>query len=114
MVFQVPSKEALKIADALEQLGFNTKLLGTESYVMKRLGMLSLRQLAQLKEAFIKNSHPRLHKEIAVNRHGAFGTKQHYVEGIKNADLSKMAKLINVVGILLQTKVYLFWSRKEA
>jgi ABC-type ATPase with predicted acetyltransferase domain len=110
VVFQVPGKEALKIADALEQLGFNTKLLGSESYVRRKLEKLSPKQVAMLKEAFIRNSHPRLHKEIAVNRHRAFGTKAHYVEGIENADLPRMAKLIKIVGVLLQTKVYLFWS----
>ena len=72
VVFQVPSKEALKICDVLEQLGFNTKLLGSESYVRRRLEKLSPKQTAMLKEAFIRNSHPRLHKEIAVNRHRAF------------------------------------------
>jgi hypothetical protein len=110
VVFQVQGKEALKICDVLEQLGFNTKLLGSESYVRRKLEKLRPKQMAMLKEAFIKNSHPRLHKEIAVNRHRAFGTKAHYVEGIENADLPKMAKLIKVVGILLQVKAYLFWE----
>jgi ABC-type ATPase with predicted acetyltransferase domain len=110
VVFQVPGKEALKISDVLEQLGFNTKLLGSESYVRRKLEKLSPKQMATLKEVFIRNSHPRLHKEIAVNRHRAFGTKAHYVEGIENADIPRMAKLIKVVGILLQVKAYLFWE----
>lgn len=30
-------------------------------------------------------------------------------EGVKNADLTRMAKLIKIVGMPLQSKVYLFW-----
>jgi ABC-type ATPase with predicted acetyltransferase domain len=113
VIFQVPGKEPLKIADVLEQLGFNTKLLGSESYVMQRLEKLDSKQMSILKEAFIKNSYPRLRKEIAVDRHRAFGTQEHYVQGVKNADLPRMAKLIKVIGILLQVKAYLFWKRPE-
>jgi len=112
VVFQVPGKEALKISDVLERLGFNVKLLGSEKYVMDKLQKLSSSQLVMLKDAFMKNSHPRLRKEIAVDRHKPFGRKEHYVEGIGKADLTKMAKLIKVVGVLLQTKVYLFWENK--
>jgi hypothetical protein len=35
-----------------------------------------------------------------------------YVESVKNADLKKMAKLIRIMGMLLQLKVYLFWPNK--
>jgi hypothetical protein len=112
-VFQVPGKEPLKIASALEHLGFNTKSLSSESYVLQRLENLTSKQLAELKDAFILNRHPCLAKEIATNRHKPFGTKANYIEGIKNADLSRIAKFIKVVGILLQVKAYLFWSIPE-
>lgn len=60
-----------------------------------------------LKEAFIKNNHSRLRKGFAP--HQPYGRKADYVEGVKNADLKRMAKLIKIVGVLLQSKVYLFW-----
>jgi len=59
-----------------------------------------------LKEA-IKKIHPRLRKEFTP--HQPYGRQADYVEGVKNADLTKMAKLIRIVGVLLQSKVYLFW-----
>lgn len=114
VIFQVPGKQALKICDVLEQLGFNPRLLGSESYVRRKLENLSSKQLAQLKETFIKNDHPRLRKEIAVDRHKAFGKKQHYIEGIEKADLQRIAKMVKVVGILLQVKAYLFWSKEDS
>ena len=61
--------------------------------------------------AFIKNDHPRFRKEIAANHHLPYGTTEAYAEGIKNANIERIAKLDKIVGMLLQTKVYLFWSK---
>jgi hypothetical protein len=49
-------------------------------------------------------------KEFAVSRHQPFGKTSDYVKCIENADLSKIGKLVKLVGMLRQTKVYLFWS----
>ena len=106
---QLPAKQVLKISAVLSRLGFNVQLLGSRKYVMDRLENLSGEQLAMLKEVFIKNGHPRLRKVFAP--HQPYGRKADYVEGVKNADLTKMAKLIKIVGMLLQSKVYLFWRK---
>lgn len=111
LIFQTPSKEALKICDKLEHLNFNSKLLGSQSYVANRLGKLAPKQIALLKEAFVKNRTPRLMKEVVPSRNKMpFGTKEAYDKGIEEADLAKLAKLIKVVGIVLQVKAYLFWQ----
>lgn len=39
------------------------------------------------------------------------GTAAAYSEGVKNASLERMARLVKIVGMLLQTKVYLFWRK---
>jgi hypothetical protein len=70
-------------------------------------------QINKLKEVFVKNDHQRFRKEFAALRHVPYGTTKAYREGIETADLEKLAKLIRIVGVLLQTKVYLFWSRPE-
>jgi len=63
-------------------------------------------------EAAIKeNGHPRLKKGFTP--HQPYGRKADYVEGVKNADLTKMAKLVKIVGVLLQSKVYLFWRNSD-
>lgn len=112
VIFQTPGKQALKIADQLEQLGFNPKLFGSQNYVMNRLGKLAAKQIALVKEAFIKNNHPRLSKEVVPSRNKMpFGTREAYVKGIEEADMPKLAKLIRVVGMLLQVKAYLFWQQ---
>ena len=33
-----------------------------------------------------------------------------YIEGVKGADLEKLARFIKIAGMLLQTKVYLFFQ----
>jgi hypothetical protein len=63
---------------------------------------------------FIKNKHPRFKKEFASGRHQPFGNSFDYIISIEKADIEKIAKLIKIVGMLLQTKVYLFWSNRRA
>jgi GNAT superfamily N-acetyltransferase len=108
IIEQFPAKQVLRISEMLSSLGFNLRLLGSEKHVMDKLENLNSEQLAMLKEVFIKNGHPRLRKGFAP--HQPYGRKAEYVEGVKNADSMKMAKLIKIVGLLLQSKVYLFWE----
>ena len=102
-----------KISKALLELGFDLQLLGSERYIIGKLESLNPAQLSMLKEAFIKNKHPRFRKEFAVSRHQPFGKTSEYVLSIRNADCAKLAKLLRPVGMLLQTKVYLFWKERE-
>ena len=107
---QKPSREVLRVAEVLARLGFDLKLLGSQKHVAETLEFLSLKQIEELKEAFIKHGHPRFRREIAATRHMPYGTTAMYAESIKNADMERIAKLIKIAGMLLQTKVYLFWS----
>ena len=112
VVEQQPSEEAKRVADALSGLGFDLKLLGNQRYVSDKLRSLGSEQLEELKETFIKNDHPRFRKEIAANYHMPYGTATAFAEGVKNANIERIAKLVKIVGMLLQTKVYLFWNKR--
>jgi len=94
----------------VQGLGFNIKLLGSEHYVSERIEALSPEEIEKIKDAFIENKHPRFKKEFAVSRHQPFGKTSDYVKCIEDAAFVKMAKLVKLVGLLLQTKVYLFWE----
>ncbi len=109
--FQVPGKHAVRICAVLEELGFEPSLLGSESYILKIIKNLSPRELRELRGVFAENCHPRLMKEISVNRHKAYGIKADYISGLEAADLAKLASLVRVVGLLLQVKAYLFWRK---
>ncbi|MGD0405093.1 MAG: hypothetical protein ABSB10_00370 [Candidatus Bathyarchaeia archaeon] len=100
-----------EVSKTLSNLGFDLQLLGSERYVRAKLESLNPKQMCQLKEAFIKNKHLRFKKEFAVSRHQPFGKTSDYLNCIQNADVSKIAKLVKLVGMLLQTKVYLFWKK---
>jgi hypothetical protein len=105
---QPPPKEALKIAETLQHLGFNIQLLGSEKYVINKLQTLNDKDIAKIKEAFIKYCHARYMKYFFC--HMPFGKKQTYVEEIRKASLERLANLIKVCGFLMQTKAYLFWK----
>jgi hypothetical protein len=100
----------LRIAAFLSMLGFDLPLLSSEHYVLERLSRLSPAEIEQIKKLFAENKHPRFKKEFAVSRHQPFGKASDYVKCIENADSAKLAKLLKLVGVLLQAKVYLFWS----
>ena len=100
------------VSKVLLELGFDVQLLGSERYVQGKLETLHPEQVKKLKEAFIKNKHPRFKKEFAVSRHQPFGKTSDYVACMVNADSAKLAKLIRLVGLLMQTKVYLFWVKR--
>jgi ABC-type lipoprotein export system ATPase subunit/GNAT superfamily N-acetyltransferase len=105
---QKPSEEAERISEVLARLGFGLQFLGSNRYVKEKLEDLTVKQLAALKLAFIENAHPRLLKEFEACQNRAYGNKADYVKGVKSADLAKMARLIKVLSVLLQSKVYLF------
>jgi len=102
-----------EVSKVLLKLGFDLQLLGSERYVKGRLESLNLEQINELKAAFIRNKHPRFKKEFAVSRHQPFGKTSDYIACIEKADHVKMAKLVKLVGMLLQTKVYLFWQAQN-
>ena len=109
---QQPTEGVLRISELLSDFGFDLQLLGSSRYVFSKIEELNPAQIRKLKELFIKNKHPRFKKEFAVSRHQPFGKTSDYVKCLENADLAKMAKLIKLVGMLLQTKVYLFWAKR--
>ncbi len=98
----------VEVAKTLSQLGFDLHLLGSGSYVKEKLDSLGRKQMCQLKEAFAKKGHLRFRQELACRQ--PFGKTSDYLKNLQNADSEKMAKLIKIVGVLMQTKVYLFWK----
>jgi len=61
-----------------------------------------------VRQAFTQNAHPRFLKEFF--HHEPYGKRELYKEKVQNASLEKLAKLIHVTALLLQTKAYLFWQ----
>jgi cell division protein FtsI/penicillin-binding protein 2 len=106
-------KSVVKISQTLSSLGFDIQLLGSQHYVKLKLDTLDTQQMLSLRKVFVKNAHPRLKKEVASSRHQPYGKTADYVKYIEAADSEKLAKLIKTLGLMLQTKVYLFWKNGE-
>jgi hypothetical protein len=83
-------------------------LLGSEKYVLNKLQTLNHKDIAKIKEAFIKHSHARFMKYFFC--HMPFGRKEAYAKAVIEASLERLAHLIKVCGFLMQTKIYLFWN----
>jgi ABC-type ATPase with predicted acetyltransferase domain len=103
-------KSISEVSHVLLELGFNMHLIGSGRYIRAKLENMSITQIDKLKEAFIKNKHPRFKKEFAASRHQPFGKTSDYIKYVREADIGKMGKLVKLVGMLSQTKVYLFWQ----
>ena len=93
----------------LEELGFNIQLLGSEKYVSNKLRTLKAENITKVKEAFIRNEAPRFMKYFFP--HQPYGRQKLYVEKLMKVSLERLARLIKICGLLLQTKVYLFWKK---
>jgi hypothetical protein len=107
---QKSTESISKVSNVLLELGFDLQLLGSERYVNGKLEGLSTDQMCKLKETFLRCNHPMFKREFAVSRHQPFGKTSDYVKSVQEANLSKIAKFLKIVGMLLQTKVYLFWK----
>jgi ABC-type ATPase with predicted acetyltransferase domain len=103
-----PTKQAQAIRNTLQKLDFNTTQLNSNEYAHSQLKRLTETQLTTLKETFAQNYHPRLAKEFFHNE--PYGTNKEYRQKLQSASLDKLAKLITVTALLLQTKIYLFWQ----
>jgi ABC-type ATPase with predicted acetyltransferase domain len=70
---QEPSKDILRVAKALEALGFDVRLLGSQRYVLGKLQRLSYEKIAFLRDCLQRCGHPRFRKEFAISRHVPYG-----------------------------------------
>ena len=108
---QKSNENISKISKVLMEFGFDLQLLGSQRYVTGKLEGLSTEQMCKLKETFLRSNHPKFKREFTGSRHQPFGKTSDYIKSIQKADIPKIAKLIKLVGMLLQTKVYLFWKK---
>jgi len=76
--------------------------------VLNKLCSLKPGDLKKLRQAFKENVHPRFMKYFFY--HKPYGKAKLFKQKLDKADSKKLAKLIKIVGLLLQTKVYLLWS----
>jgi hypothetical protein len=99
-----------KLTQTLLALEFDMQLIGSQHYVGDKLQSLSKVEIGELKTAFLTCAHPRFKKEIVSSRHDPYGKTADYMAYVRNADILKIGRLIKILAMLSQTKVYLFWA----
>jgi ABC-type lipoprotein export system ATPase subunit len=113
VLLKEPPKQASHIAAGLEKLGFDTRLLGSQKYTTTKLQTLTPHQIAKVRALFLQHGHSMLREALGAVRHQRSEKVKDYKKELKKADKEKIARLIKITGILLQTKIYLFWSKDE-
>lgn len=109
VALQEPADKIVRLSRVLEELGFNIQLLGSSGYVHAKLKTLSAADVSRLKSAFVTYCVARIRKELVGNM--PFGTQAELKCLVAAAGTDVLANLVRVVGLLLQTKVYLFWRK---
>lgn len=105
-----PPMAAINVTAELEKLGFDNRFLSSQRYVQGKLEKLSASQLAELRTTIARNGHPMYREIVGAVRHKAGGAVKNYRTEMEKADLDKLARLVKIAAVLLQTKVYLFWE----
>jgi ABC-type ATPase fused to a predicted acetyltransferase domain len=110
VIEQQTQRELQRQTRAVLGLGFDLQLIGSQRYVLSVLESLKEGQLTQLKTAFAATKQPRFKREVASSRHDPYGKTTDYIKYVQEADNLKLAKLIKILAVLSQSKVYLFWQ----
>ena len=100
--------ERVKVCERVWIWGNNLTIV---KYVLNKLQSLKAADLVQVREDFIKNKQPRFVKYFFSGM--PYGKSRLYPGKVMEASLEKLTHLIRVCGLLLQTKVYLFWEKKS-
>ena len=95
-------------------MGFDLKLLGSKRCVKEKLQALAPEHVHKLREAFARNPHPRFKKEVCALRHLPWGSLKAYADGIRGADLEKLARFVKITGMLLQKGLPVLGIMKRA
>ena len=104
-----PDPKLLRAAEALTAQGFNIHLIGSRKYLRSRLEALMPEGLERVREALSPAvTHPKLMKKL-TRKEMIFGYRKEGLAALEEVTEDRLEELIFTLGILLQTKTYLFW-----
>jgi len=107
---QTPDTSCLGALQSLSRLGFNPHLLASEKYNQQKLSKLNAQQIEECKTILGSIKNHRLRRAFSNK---PYINNKAFKTAITNANLSKLANALHVLSILLQEKVYLFWTCSE-
>jgi len=101
------SKGAMDALNKLEDLGFNTNLLGSSNYDAKKIKEVGKDKIVKILEK-LSNSEGGWRKRL-LPFPKVYPSHKEWVEKIMNLDEEGLAKVLKKLSFLVQAKVYLFW-----
>jgi len=104
-----PPKNCVRAVEQLRELGFNSVFIGSQKY---NLRVLRGTNIDAVRRVLINTRHYMLNKYFDSDK-GFGASKQEYMEKVKTASLEKLAKLIQVLALIIQPKVYLLWRNSN-
>jgi ABC-type ATPase with predicted acetyltransferase domain len=107
----VPDPKTLQILDKLRTLSVNPVFLTSEKMNKNLLDKMNAQEIVEVKSALKTVSGVYRKRVVSVKQ--AFVNKTDYQTIINNADNTKLAKMLRILGFLAQTKVYLIWEKLQ-
>jgi len=109
---QRPDITCQRAIEELRKLGFNPILLASKKQNLQRLKELNKREMRQYKDILANVRHPQLRRAAVTEK--PYTNDATYQSALEKTGLEKTAKMLRVLNIILQTKVYLSWKRKKS
>ena len=104
-----PTEKIVKTVERLKALGFNPALLASRSYDERMLSSLTPERLAAVHEALLGVDRHYYRRLARVQT--PYLNKTGFVEWLSAAETESLAWSLRILGILSQTKAYLYWCR---
>jgi len=112
ILVQKPNAQCLQALKKLQALGFNILMFSSLRYSQAILRRLDAQRLMKLKEILASIAHPRIRRVFLPSQ--PYTDAKLYLKILRDASLEKLAKALQVLSMLTQTKVYLFWQNTTA
>jgi len=104
-----PTKKIVEAVDRLKKLGFNPPLLASRSYNERTLSILDAKGLAYVHETLLGVD--RHYYRRLARAQTPYLKKTDFVKWLAAAEAGSLAWSLQILGILAQTKAYLYWCR---
>jgi len=104
-----PNLEILRAVEKLRAFNFNPIFLTSEGTNLQKLKLMSAKEVNGVRTVFKEVSGSVYRKRI-TGACQAFLAKEEFEALVDATSLQKLAKMLRILGFLMQTKVYLFWK----
>ncbi len=108
-----PNEVILEAIEELRDLGFNPVFLASTKHNLQRLRNKPsvISKVREVLKFISKKGGGGIYRKRIAAAGGAYIKDAEFCRRVESASLEKLARMLRVVAILAQTKVYLFWKR---